>query len=475
MSGNRKFPRVLIAAPGSGSGKTLITCALLRILEKRGYAPSSFKCGPDYIDPMFHKTVLGIPSGNLDLFLSGEEGICKTLQKGSLNKDIGILEGVMGFYDGMGPMSMEGSSYDICRLTGTPAILVINCKGMGRSIIPFAKGFCEYTQDKPIKGIILNNLPEMMIKDVSGMISTEINIPILGFLPPIRDIPLESRHLGLVMPDEIPDLINVIDKVADILEKGFDLDLFFKIANEASGLPVDNGIPNENSGSDKSFHEKGTVVHNSGKPEKDIDIKIGIARDEAFCFYYDDNLELLKEMGAEPVFFSPLKDERIPDVSGIIIGGGYPELHAGSLSSNKRMLESIRHAAENGMPILSECGGFLYLQKEMETPEKKKFEMAGVFDGESYMTGKLSHFGYVNVTAAMDNPYLKEGEVIRGHEFHYYDTTCNGDVCRLTKPSGKREWMGYQCKGAAFGGFAHLYYPSCRRFIYRFMKLCKAY
>ncbi len=471
MRNIEKLPRVLIGAPGSGSGKTLITCAILQLLKRKGYEPASFKCGPDYIDPMFHKTVLGVPSRNLDLFFEGEDGICKSLQNVGRDKDIEIIEGVMGFYDGMGSMSMKGSSYDICKVTGTPAILVINCKGMSRSILPIAKGFCEYCEKSAIKGIILNNLPEMMIKDVSSIIREETNIPVVGFLPPIKDVPLESRHLGLVMPDEIPGLIKKIDQVADILEPGFDMELFWKIANGAVDIPSGSLVEVNNLNNDSKKENNKITFSGCADPH----IKIGIAKDEAFCFYYEDNLELLKEMGAELVSFSPLNDKCLPDVSGIIIGGGYPELHADRLSSNISMLESIRKNAANGMPILSECGGFLYLQKMMETPENRKYAMAGIFDGESHMTGKLLHFGYVNMIAIEENPYLKKGESIRGHEFHYYDTTNNGDICILKKPTGNREWSGYQCEGSAFGGFAHLYYPSCRGFIDRFISRCRDY
>ena len=193
--------------------------------------------------------------------------------------------------------------------------------------------------------------------------------------------------------------------------------------------------------------------------------------DEAFCFYYEDNLDLLKELGANLKFFSPIHDAEIPEVTHLIIGGGYPELYAKELSENKSMLESIRAAAESGMPILAECGGFLYLQKELEDTNGECYEMAGVLFGKSHMTKKLSHFGYVNVTAKEENPYLKESEVIRGHEFHYYDTTDNGDICALYKPSGKRNWQGYQSYKNVFAGFAHLYYRSFQEFIWRFLNL----
>ena len=481
MTTKRKFPRVLIGAPGSGSGKTLITCALLQLLKRRGYDPAAFKCGPDYIDPMFHKTVLGVPSRNLDLFLSGKEGILNSLSKGSRGKNIGIVEGVMGYFDGMGATSMEGSSYDISRVTMTPSILVINCKGMSRSVLPLAKGFCEYRKDNPIKGIILNNCSKMVIKDISDGILLETGVPVIGFLPALKDINFESRHLGLVMPNEIPNHTQMIDKVTDALEEGFDLDAFLRIANEAGELfeyERENESEKTKTGialrADRNLSDQIFSGASKKKTASKDSLRIGIAMDEAFCFYYEDNLDLLEELGAELVPFSPIHDHELPDVSGVIIGGGYPELHAKVLSENASMRSCINDAAKKGLPILAECGGFLYLQDKLQTPDNEIYPMAGVFSGDSHMEGRLMSFGYVNVMAVKRNPYLYDGETIRGHEFHYYNTTDNGDIFSMKKPSGKREWTGYQLKNNALGGFTHMYYPSCETFIYRFLEKCSS-
>ena len=461
----KKIPRVLICAPCSGSGKTLITCALMYLLKKRGNKIAAFKCGPDYIDPMFHKKVLGVPSRNLDLFLAGTEGVKRSLVAGSDESDIAVIEGVMGFYDGMGATSMEGSSYDLCMQTGTPAILVVNCKGMSRSIIPMIKGFVEYgtsdnangaSANRVIKGVILNNISPMIAREISEEIEKELGLPVIGYLPKLEGEIFTSRHLGLVMPDEIPDILQKIDEVAERLSENLNLEKLMEIASRAEEVTLENLSKTEClAGDEKCTKDK---------------ITVGVALDEAFCFYYEDNLELLQEMGAELKFFSPIHDSGIPEVDRLLIGGGYPELFARELSENKTMIESIRKAASNGMPILAECGGFLYLQKELTDTEGNTYEMAGVLEGKSHMTGKLGHFGYVNVTANEDNPYLPLGECIRGHEFHYYDTSENGQVCRMNKPSGKRSWEGYQCAGNIFAGFAHLYYPSDPEFAQRFIR-----
>ena len=450
----KSFPRFMICAPSSGSGKTLITCALLRILERKGYHPASFKCGPDYIDPMFHKKVLGIPGRNLDVFLMGHYGLRGALSRGAEGKDIGVLEGVMGFFDGMSTDSIEGSSADICSITGTPAILVVNCKGMSSSVIALIKGFCEYGRENYVKGVILNNVSLMVAGSLKKEIEKELGIPVIGFLPRLKNEPFSGRHLGLVMPDEIPQVLDIIDDVADRLSENLDFDKLMEIAADTKRILMlqDFDIPKE--------------WKISGSKQK---IRVGIAMDEAFCFYYEDNLELLRQMGAEIIPFSPVHDAHLPQVSRLILGGGYPELYAKALSENKSMREDILRAARGGMPVLAECGGFLYLQESLSDPEGKNFDMVGALKGNGNMRDKLHHFGYVTMSSTLDNPYLKVGEEIKAHEFHYYDTTDNGEVCLLKKPSGK-SWCGYQVKEKVFGGFAHLYYPSCPEFVKRFLE-----
>ena len=451
-------PRILICAPGSGSGKTLITCAILRLLKKKGYDPCSFKCGPDYIDPMFHKKVLGIPSGNLDLFLAGEKGVGQSLSEGMEGRDIAVIEGVMGFYDGFGKSHYEGSSYDLCVKTGTPAVLTVNCRGMSRSIIPMIKGFVDYEEKcmelskengsaPVIRGVILNNISPMIAPDIAELIEKELSLPVIGYLPKLDGELLGSRHLGLVMPDEVPQVLEIIDRVAAELEKSFDFEKFFEIARSAKAACCD----------------KLEITPVTQKT-------VAVAMDEAFCFYYQDNLRLLEKLGARIKFFSPIHDEHLPKADGIIIGGGYPELHLQKLTENASMRQEIKSAADSGIPILAECGGFLYLKESFEDKDGEVYDMAGVLPGQGFMTDKLTHFGYVEVTATEDTPYLKRGESLRGHEFHYCDTTENGSACTMTKPAGNRSWQGYQVKKNVFAGFAHLYYPSNMDFLREFLR-----
>ena len=448
MEKMKVLPRVLLCAPKSGSGKTLITCALLRALVKKGFDPCAFKCGPDFIDPMFHRTVLGVPSRNLDLIMAGEEGVKASLWAGAGNCGLGVIEGVMGFYDGLGIEEGLGSSYDLCVRTGTPAILIVDAKGMSTSVVAMIKGYLEYGKERVIKGVILNRVSKAVASELSVLIRKELGIPVIAALPVIKDGVLESRHLGLVLPSEIPELLTKVDRVSDELLKTIDMDALMQIAESAENIEV----------ADKKSYPQ-------------FDVTVGIARDEAFCFYYEENLELLEKMGARIKFFSPIHDERLPDVSRLIIGGGYPELYAKELSGNESMLRSIREAADSGMPILAECGGFLYLQEKLTDKEGRAFDMAGILKGSSHMTDKLSHFGYVSVYANGDNAYLKETDRVRGHEFHYYDTTDNGDAVTVTKLSSGKSWGGYQTMNNVFAGFAHLYYPSCEKMIERFLGL----
>ena len=446
MGKNKILPRVLLCAPKSGSGKTLITCALLRALVKKGFNPCAFKCGPDFIDPMFHKTVLGVPSRNLDLVMGDEKTVRKALVAGSEKADVGVIEGVMGFYDGLVLKEGTGSSYDLCVKTGTPAILVVDAKGMSRSVIALIKGYMEYGENRVIRGVILNRVTDSMADELSELIEKELGIPVVAHLPNLKKKMFESRHLGLIMPSEIPGVLELIDEVAEELIKRLDMDALMELAGKAENIDAPKA-----------------------KDYPRFDVTVGVARDEAFCFYYEENLELLEKMGARIKFFSPIHDKKLPEVSRLLIGGGYPELYAKELAENITMRESIKEAAKEGMPILAECGGFLYLQERLMNKDGEIYDMCSVLEGSSYMTDKLSHFGYVSLCACEDNPYLKEGENIRGHEFHYYDTSDNGKSVIVRKLSGQKEWMGYQKAGNVFAGFAHLFYPSCEILAERFL------
>ncbi len=453
-----KQRRIMIAAPKSGSGKTTVTCALLQALLNRGEKVTAFKCGPDYIDPMFHQTVLGVPSYNLDTFFTGEADTATLFCRHAPQSGVAVLEGVMGLYDGLGGVREEGSSYHLAKVTATPIILVVDGKGMGRSLLPLLSGFLQYDTGHLIRGVILNRVSRGFFETIRELIEEQLRLPVLGFLPEEKAFRMESRHLGLVLPEETGDLRERLSALSGVFAETVSLPAVLAIAQQAEELRED-GLDDRAA--------KGSVIAADGQTKGPV---IAVARDEAFCFYYEDNLRLLQEYGARPAFFSPLHDGRLPaGCQGLLLGGGYPELYAEELSRNAAMRRAVRQAAAAGMPMVAECGGFLYLHDTLTDKNGKRYAMAGVVPGESFDTGRLVRFGYVELREKK-RFFLPEGETIRGHEFHYYDSTNNGDGVLAVKPvSGK----SYLCviEGETFWlGFPHLYYPSNPRFAQTFVE-----
>lgn len=474
--GECPFPRVMIAAPSSGSGKTLVTCGLLRLLQRKDLHPAAFKCGPDYIDPMFHRQVLGVPSRNLDTFFT--ENAKQPQRLFSISRrsfSISVIEGVMGYYDGTGASGMLASSFDLAQQTQTPVILVVNARGMSRSVVPLLKGFAEYEQTAvnaqeeargtcvpQIKGVILNRVTKGMFPRMKKWIEEDTGLKVLGFVPQEDSFAWESRHLGLFAPGEIEDLNKRIDHLADVLEETIDLEALITLAQSAPQLQTDPVDKTERAAPETRDRENAP--------------RIAVARDEAFSFYYEDNLDLLRECGAELIFFSPLRDKTLPEAEGLLLGGGYPELYAQALAENEEMKAQINARAADGMPILAECGGFMYLQEFLEPEDGKRFRMCGVLPGSCRKTPRAVRFGYVELSkkGTGDAGYLQQGHRIRGHEFHYFDSTDNGDACLAAKPDGQRTWDCMVVKGSIMAGFPHLYYKSDPAFAENFVRACRA-
>ncbi|MBR6230918.1 MAG: cobyrinate a,c-diamide synthase, partial [Lachnospiraceae bacterium] len=404
-----KIPRIMIAAPKSGSGKTLVTCALLGALKKAGKDPIAFKCGPDYIDPMFHRTVQKIPAENLDTFFLGDAGTRELFADIASAHDIAVIEGVMGLYDGMGTESDKGSAYDVARVTDTPVILVVDVHGMARSMLALIKGFLDYDTARLIKGVILNRITKGFYESIKNVLAAELEVPVIGYFPERKDIHLESRHLGLQLPDEIADLNHQLEEAAVQFTETAGLEKLLEIAGNAPEIDL------------KKPTDKVSADSDNEAPV------LAVARDEAFCFYYEANFRLLRSLGVRIREFSPLHDKELPaDADGILLGGGYPELYARELSENTSMRESIKAAIKNGVPSLAECGGFMYLHEYMSDPEGNVYPMVGVIKGSTEYKGRLVRFGYVNICEKQP-VFIKEGSIIRAHEFHYYDSDNNGD------------------------------------------------
>lgn len=449
----------MIAAAGSGSGKTTVVCGLLQAFLKRGTRLASFKCGPDYIDPMFHTEALGVKSRNLDLFFCHEEMIKYLLCKNAEGMDLAVIEGVMGYYDGLAGKSTDASSYDLAVKTGTPVILIVDCKGMSVSIAAMIKGFLEFRQNHQIKGVILNRLAPMLYGDVKEIIERELGIEVLGYLPVMKDCSLESRHLGLVTAKEIGNLKEILSRLAEQMEQTIHLDRILALAEKVLPVSLEESFASE---AMQAIGEE----RNNGKP-----VRIAVAQDKAFCFYYQDNLELLQELGAEIVPFSPLEDQRLPrGISGLILGGGYPELYLEQLSSNQSMLADIKAAIGDGLPCIAECGGFMYLHETVKGNDGNSYPLVGAIGGESYPTEKLTRFGYITLTAAEDNLLCKKGEQLRGHEFHYWDSTNTGAGMHAEKPLRKTAWDCVITEGNLWAGYPHIHFYSNPGAAIRFIK-----
>lgn len=440
-------PRILICAPSSGTGKTSLVCALLRAYLRRGENPMACKSGPDYIDPMFHASVVGAKSRNLDLFFFDSATARALLRKNGEGAGITILEGAMGYYDGLS-MTDRASAYELAKVTETPAVLVVDGRKKALSIAAEIKGFLNFRADSGIAGVILNRVSSMRYPQLSRAITEETGLPVFGYLPEMPECNLESRHLGLVTAQEIRDLQKKLDQLGEQAEKTIDLDGLLALAN--STPEIKDPLP-----------EVTPVTEG---------VRIGIARDQAFCFYYEDSLDVLRSLGAELVEFSPILDQALPEnIQGLYLGGGYPELYAGQLSENKTMRDEVRQAIESGMPTVAECGGFLYLHQILRDEAGTPYPMVGAVEGEGFPTGKLSRFGYVTLTAKKSGLLLKEGEQFPAHEFHYWDSANPGEDFWAEKPLSSRHWMAGYSTETLYAGFPHIHFAAkpeaARRFV----------
>ncbi len=445
-----RVPRILLGAASSGSGKTLLTCGILQALKNRGLEIASFKCGPDYIDPMFHSRVIGTKSRNLDTFFTKEETLRYLLGKNAEDCQISVIEGVMGYYDGLAGISDQGSAYDVAVKTDTPAVFIVNCKGMSLSVVPYIKGFLEYRADSHICGVILNQISPMLYGRMKELIESQLPVKVYGYVPLLQDCVLESRHLGLVMPEEIDGLKDKLNKLASQMEETLDMDGLLRLAETA-----------------RPFKAHPAPVYHTKKR-----VRIAVARDEAFCFFYEDNLDLLKEMGAELVDFSPLHDHALPEnIQGLLLNGGYPELYAKKLSENTAMRHQIRQAIENGLIYTAECGGFMYLHEELEDMEGTFWPMTGVIKGKAYRTSRLKRFGYITLSegSCFDRPV---GD-IPSHEFHYFDSENCGEEFLARKPLSKRSWRCMHSSRQGLCGYPHLYYYSNVKVPEAFLRACE--
>ena len=451
----------MITAASSGSGKTMITCGLLELFKRKGLNPLACKCGPDYIDGLFHKQVLELEGMNLDSYFEAPEELrdkYSRLSKGHLP----VVEGVMGYFDGLGGSTTRASSWEVAHILDLPAVLVVDARGASVSLAAVIKGFLEFERPmgSQIKAVIFNRMSPMLYPRIRELVERETGIRAAGFVPELDFLKVGSRHLGLVLPEEIAGLREQMNRLGKCLEETIDWEFL------------------EELGAEKEERDALEEENTEASCTAAFSFRLGIAMDEAFCFYYQDNLRLLERLGGELVYFSPIHDRSLPEqLDGLILGGGYPELYCEALSLNESMRESVKKAAEGGLPVLGECGGYLYLLEELEAEDERIWPMTGVLKEKGYKKGKNSRFGYIGVEAEKDRLYLKPGEQIRGHEFHYWDCEVLEEewVMRAKKPVGNRSWPCIRIKNQVMAGFPHLFYPSCPAFAVRFAKACVRY
>jgi cobyrinic acid a,c-diamide synthase len=450
-----KLKALLIAGTTSGVGKTTIATGLMGILHRRGYKVQPFKTGPDYIDPGYHNLVTGEISRNLDTWLLSYDSIQELFTRAMKNKDIAIIEGVMGLYDGHSPVTDEGSTAELAKLLSVPIVLVIDSRKGARSLAAMVKGYQTFDPDITIAGVILNGIgSDRHLEICSEAILHYCGVPVLGHLPRHDSLSLPERHLGLVPTAEQPASAQFLENLISRCEATFDITEILQIAEQANVtearsrlFPATNLIPRA---------------------------RIGVAKDKAFSFYYQDSLDLLEAWGAELVFFSPITDSSCPeDISGLYIGGGFPELYTADLAANDSMRTSLKTAIQQGMPVYAECGGLMYLGENISDFEGKEYPMVGYFPVRSRIDKPRLSLGYRTVQALGDGPLLQYGETVRGHEFHWsvlageYDTNAYRIV-----GSPRRE--GFQ-SGNTLASYIHIHMASQPGMIHRFISLCEQY
>lgn len=494
------FRKIVIAADRSGAGKTTVSCGLLAVLKKRGVKVQSFKCGPDYIDPMFHRRVLGVPSGNLDSFFTDAATLRRIFTKrvAESGAELALVEGVMGYYDGLGGVSSRASTWEIAHILDAPTILVMDAKGASVSSAALVRGMMEFREEmsaesgrstpgrpactgdsgsaspsdggrrtEPVKkagsrqsgirGLILNRVSPMFYPRLKSVIEEYCpGIEVLGYLPELPELKVPSRHLGLVEPGEIEDFQRWTERVAAQMEESVELERLLEIAGVESPLKEDKP--------------------QSDKPQP---VRIAVSEDEAFNFTYEENRALLRQLGAELVPFSPLHDAALPaEVDGLILSGGYPELFKDALHANASMRAFVAEAVRQGLPTIAECGGYMYLLEAIE-----QVAMCGVLPGDAERKPRLVRFGYVEAETRRDSVLGPAGTVLRGHEFHRYDCDFNGADCTLTKPAAghghaatsARSYEGIYLTDSLAAGFPHFYYWSNPAALAHFLDSCRTW
>jgi len=448
----------MFAGTSSDVGKTTTVLGIMRALRNRGLKVQGYKAGPDYIDTAFHTFATGVPSRNLDPWMMPQEALLGLMARHEEKTDISILEGVMGMFDGVGTDSIEGSSAHLAKMTQTPVVLIINGKGVALSGAAMVLGFKMFDPAINIAGVIINRVSgDYHYNLIKDGIEKHVGIPCIGYLEQSDNITLSSRHLGLIPSVEVEALDEKVDQVAQMVESTIDLDLLMTLA-------------------------KAAVSHKPLSPQMgDKRLRLGLAKDESFNFYYQDNLDLLSELGCDLVEFSPLKDQALPkDLHGLYIGGGFPEIFAEGLSANTSMRTSIKEAIQGGLPTYAECGGYMYLSQGIETLDQESYDMVGIFDHRAEMTKRLQRFGYVQPTLNQDTILGPKGTRFKGHEFHRSKMMEDQGVNYAYDIEKARRgqvsyWQCGEYKYKCLAAYAHMHFYSNIDIVKNFIDACLTY
>lgn len=449
------IPRIVIGAVSSGSGKTTIVTGMLSALRQQGIVVQSYKVGPDYIDPGYHQLASGHPAHNLDSWLMSENTMAEIFADNAKTCQLAIIEGVMGLYDG-GNKGIS-STAEIAKLLKAPVLLVIDCKSMGASAAAIALGFKQYDQELRLAGVILNRVGsdnhERMIREAMDA----LEIPVLGAVRRNNELTMPERHLGLLPVEENSEQ-QVVEAMGEVMAKQLDIEGILAIANNSEPLEVE---------------QKRGVVAEKTK------VRIAVAHDDAFSFYYAESLKELEQLGAEIIEFSPLSDKVVPESDGMIFGGGFPEMFASRLSTNKSMVESVAQAAAKGMPIFAECGGFMYLSQALVDFAGNRYPMTGILPGVVQMNKKLQMVGYVEAELLADSILGAKGTKFRGHEFHFsseqeensVDVNVERAFCFVRARNGACHLGGF-IKGNVLGSYLHLHFAGYPKAAECFVNSC---
>ncbi|MEE8484354.1 MAG: cobyrinate a,c-diamide synthase [Nitrospinota bacterium] len=463
-------PTIVVASTSSGAGKTSVSLALTGALKRRGLKVQTFKVGPDFLDPTYLAAATGRDCFNLDGWMAGKEYVLNLFANETANADIAVIEGVMGLFDGADSATSEGSTAEIASWLNAPVLLTVNARGMARSIAAMVKGFCTFEEGVNVAGVIANHAgSERHRQWLSDSLLSSSLPPLLGAIPKNAFPELKSRHLGLMTADISAGRKNfnseILERFADVFEENVSVDEIIKLAKSAPAIDIKN---------------VSTSSAQISSAQKDKKIRLGLAFDGAFHFYYPDNLKALERLGCEIVNFSPVSDKKLPDdLNGVYFGGGYPEEFAAQLSANESMMEDIRKFAESGRPVYAECGGLVYLSEGLETLDGTNYKMAGVLPSGVKMRKNFKNLGYVEATITGDTILGRRGEKLRGHRFHYSELTRDpskssgwNTVYSLSRRRSKELISeGYQRKGV-LASYVHTHIASRPQALKSFVESC---